>query len=107
MPRRGFQVFRASRSPPGIEISTSRSPGSPCAAASSATTPRIISRGTGLIAGSPTASGSPGRVTVPTPSPAVKRTPAPGAPLRTVATTSAPWVTSGSSPASLTMPARA
>ena len=39
--------------------------------------PRIIARGTGLIAGSPTSSGSPGRVTVPTPGPARKTTPAP------------------------------
>ncbi len=31
---------------------------------------RIISRGAGLIAGSPTGRGNPGRVTVPTPSPA-------------------------------------
>ena len=47
------------------------------------------------------------RVTVPTPSPARKVIPLPGAPARTVARTSAPWVTSGSSPASLTMPAMA
>ena len=44
-------------------------------------------------------------MTVPTPSPARNVTPAPGAPSRTVATMSAPCVTSGSSPASLTMPA--
>ena len=65
----------------------------------------IIWRGTGLIAGSPGGIGRPGRVTMPTPGPASNVTPAPGAPRRTVALTSAPWVTSGSSPASLTMPA--
>ena len=37
---------------------------------------RIIARGAGLIAGSPTGSGRPGRVTVPTPSPALKLRPA-------------------------------
>ena len=40
---------------------------------------RIIRRGTGLIAGSPGATGRPARVTVPTPSPARKVTPLPGA----------------------------
>ena len=39
---------------------------------------RIIARGAGLMAGSPGGSGSPGRVTVPTPSPALKLNPAPG-----------------------------
>jgi len=67
----------------------------------------IIRRGPGLIAGSPTASGSPARVTVPTPAPARKTRPVPGAPGFIVLTTRAPCVTSGSSPASLTMPARA
>ena len=41
---------------------------------------RIIARGTGLIAGSPGGSGRPGRVTVPTPSPARNVTPLPGVP---------------------------
>ena len=41
----------------------------------------------------------------PRPGPALKRMPGP--PSRTVATTMQPWVTSGSSPASLTIPARA
>ena len=59
------------------------------------------------MAGSPTASGRPGRVTVPTPSPAAKRTPLPGSPRLTRAITSAPCVTSGSSHASLTIPASA
>ena len=104
IPRRGFQVRSARRSPSRTPISTLRSPRAPCAAATSATVLRIIRRGTGLIAGSPTATGRPGRVTVPTPRPARNVTPVPGAPSRTVATTSARWVTSGSSPASLTMP---
>ena len=74
--------------------------------ASASTTPRIIARGTGLIAGSPTSSGSPGRVTVPTPGPARKTTPAPGAvPHRRP--DDGQWVTSGSSPASLTTAAMA
>ena len=51
----------------------------PVAAAISATTSRIICRGTGLIAASPGGICRPGRVTVPTPSPAWKVTPAPGA----------------------------
>ena len=107
MPRRGFQVFSASRSPSRTPISTTTSPAAPCAAATSATVSHIIRRGTGLIAGSPTGTGSPGRVTVPTPGPARNSTPHPGAPSRTVEWTSARWVTSGSSPASLTIPARA
>ncbi len=106
-PRRPFSVRSAIFSPPGIDSSTTASPLPPQSAATSAIAVRIISRGTGLIAGSPGGSGRPGRVTVPTPSPARKMTPLPGAPRRTVARTSAPCVTSGSSPASLTMPARA
>ena len=57
------------------------------------------------MAGSPTATGRPGLVTVPTPSPALKMIPPDRR--RTFAITVAPWVTSGSSPASLTIPARA
>ena len=104
MPSRPFSVRSASFSPPGIAISTTISLGQSGTSASAA---RIIARGTGLIAGSPGASARPGRVTVPTPSPAAKRRPVPGGPRRTLATTSAPCVTSGSSPASLTMPALA
>ena len=107
MPRRGFQVLAASSAPPGMEISTETSPGAPNSPASTATVSSIMRRGAGLMAGSPTASGRPARVTVPTPSPAAKRTPLPAGPGRTVATTSAPWVTSGSSPASFTIPALA
>ena len=57
------------------------------------------------MAGSPGAMGRPPFVTIPTPGPAWKRMPSP--PSRTVATTMQPWVTSGSSPASLMIPARA
>ena len=99
MPRRGFQVRRASSSPPSTPISTITS--------ASPTASRIMRRGTGLMAGSPTGTGRPGSVTVPTPGPARNSTPEPRAPYRTVARTSAPWVTSGSSPASLTTPAMA
>ena len=100
MPSRGFQVFSASASPPGIEISISAA-----VPPSSAIACIIIWRGTGLMAGSPGGMGSPPLVTMPTPGPALKRMPSP--PSRTVATTMQPWVTSGSSPASLMMPARA
>ena len=47
------------------------------AAVTSSTVARIIRLGTGLMAGSPTATGNPGRVTVPTPDPARKITPWP------------------------------
>ena len=61
MPRRAFIVFSARRSPPGIEIVTMRSGGgSPLSAAVSTNAARIIARGAGLIAGSPTASARPG-----------------------------------------------
>ncbi|GAC1559035.1 MAG: hypothetical protein NVS2B5_22110 [Beijerinckiaceae bacterium] len=105
--RRPLSVRLARSSPPGIEISISTSAGAPSTAAASPMAWRIIARGTGLIAGSPGATGNPARVTVPTPSPALNEMPAPGRPCRTVTMTSAPCVTSGSSPASLTMPARA
>ncbi len=65
IPRRAFVVFSAIASPPGtanVAIS-GRSVTSPTAA-------RIIARGTGLIAGAPTASPMPGLVIVPTPAPA-------------------------------------
>ena len=107
MPSRGFSVFRASASPPGMAISTSTSAARRRCAPPPRRLSRIIWRGTGLMAGSPGGSGRPARVTVPTPSPGPeRRRRVPGAPARTVAITSAPWVTSGSSPASLTMPAR-
>src|SRR6266516_5547962 len=61
----------------------------------------ICWRGTGLIAGPSTGKPRPGRVTVPTPSPPSRRTPGPASSV-TLAVRWAPWVTSGSSPASLT-----
>ncbi|CAM5741370.1 hypothetical protein SHIRM173S_08743 [Streptomyces hirsutus] len=107
MPSRGFQVERAISSPSSTETVISTSPLPPYRPATRATWSRIICRGTGLTAGSPTGSGRPGRVTVPTPGPARNTTPAPAGSRRTVARTSAPCVTSGSSPASLTIPAMA
>src|SRR5271166_254872 len=107
IPSLPLAVRSAILSPPGTEISTTASAAAPSFCATSSRLARIMTRGAGLIAGSPGGRGRPGRVTVPTPSPALNDTPAPGGARRTVATTSAPWVTSGSSPASLTMPARA
>ena len=49
------------------------------ARATSAIASRIIWRGTGLMAGSPGGTGRPGKVTVPTPGPALKLTPLPRA----------------------------
>src|SRR6266508_2878083 len=104
IPSRGLVVLRAMRSPPGTEISQT-TPAVP----RSSTSPMarlICARGTGLIAGPPTSRPRPGLVTVPTPSPARQVTP--GWALgcsRTVRW--APWVTSGSSPASFTTTASA
>ena len=102
-----LSVRLAMSSPPGIEISTMTSPVASYSRAVSSIAALIIRRGTGLIAGSPGGSGRPARVTVPIPSPARNVTPDPGGPCETRAMTSAPCVTSGSSPASLMMPARA
>ncbi len=65
--------------------------------------------GTGLMAGAPTGNPRPGSVTRPTPGPAWSSTVPAGAPVGSqaaVTVTCAPWVTSGSSPASLTTAAR-
>ena len=65
---------------------------------------RIIRRGTGLMAGSPTATANPGLVTRPTPSPPrrmISSSPPGDSRRQTRAPISAPLVTSGSSPASL------
>ena len=97
IPNRPFSVRCASTAPSSTPTSTTRSTGPP---ATSANASRIICRGTGLIAGSPGGNGSPARVTTPTPGPARNVTPAP--PRQTRTRTSAPCVTSGSSPASLT-----
>ena len=66
MPRRGLNVFAATASPVGI-LTVTRHPASP---STSRTACAIIARGTGLMAGSPGGICSPGKVTVPTPSPA-------------------------------------
>ena len=68
-------------------------------------TSAIIARGAGLMAGSPGGIGRPALVTVPTPSPALNRVPLPWRQTAgPVARIWAPWVTSGSSPASFMMP---
>src|SRR6185437_6865574 len=129
MPSRRLVVLRAITSPPGTEITTrsmrssAAGPRLSSAASSASLTARsIIARGTGLIAGPPISRPRPGLVTTPTPSPPSSciapparlialafcaATPAPATPLapsrqETVAVRCAPWVTSGSSPASLT-----
>ena len=107
IPSLGFHVCLASFSPLRTEMVMSTSGVKPYSCARLSTTSRINWRGTGLMAGSPTGIGNPGRVTIPTPSPAKKRTPAPEGPNRTEERMSAPWVTSGSSPASLMIPASA
>src|SRR5579884_3395325 len=123
IPSRPFSVRRARRSPSRTEIVT-RTGGAPSV---SRTARAIMRRGTGLIAGPPTGMPRPGRVTTPTPVPARSSTAAPPTPRATApgpatvqprpvgvappSSTSAPmwapWVTSGSSPASLTTQAPA
>ena len=108
MPRRALSVLRAIASPPGTEMVTS-SP-SPSASSASPAVLRfsmMLRRGTGLIAGPPTANPSPGLVTMPTPVPPRTSMPPPPERRLTSAVSRAPWVTSGSSPASLTLTARA
>ena len=104
MPSRAFVVLRARSSPSGTLIVTS----TPRTARSTTapTLSRIICRGTGLMAGPPTSRPSPGLVTTPTPTPPSRWTPG-ASDQRTVAVRWAPWVTSGSSPASLTTTASA
>ena len=105
MPKRPFRVFLASVSPLGTATSTTTPRGLLAALNAAATCWVIIWRGTGLMAGPPTSRPRPGRVTVPTPTP--PRSSMSGWWFhRTVAWISAPWVTSGSSPASLITPQR-
>src|ERR1700690_2264950 len=112
MPSLSLRVFFASNSPfvADMVISTARSEdrkGVPEKASDIASA--IIFRGTGLIAGSPTAIARPGFVTVPTPLPPLI-TSAEGKYFRVImasATISTPLVTSGSSPASLITAAKA
>ena len=104
MPRRGFEVRRAIFSPPGTLTSTTTPTSS--VSKTSATAAAICARGPALMAGPPTSRPSPGFVTVPTPAP--PRSSSPGASRSvTRAVRWAPWVTSGSSPASLTTTATA
>ena len=67
----------------------------------------IIFLGTGFIAGSPIAKGKPGFVTIPIPFPALNIIPVPALLNSTLDSINALWVTSGSSPASLIIPADA
>ena len=103
MPSRGLKVRAASASPSGTEISTTRPPVYPYSRQTVSTPSRIIFRGTGLMAGSPTGTESPGFVTRPTPTPPVKTSPGLCA-KDTLAQTMEPLVISGSSPLSFTTP---
>ncbi len=107
MPRRALSVLRAISTPCGANTSTAAEHFAPWTASAAATAWVIMRRGPGLMAGSPGGSSSPGLVIRPTPSPPQMTTsggpvsgPARGLSL-TRAPISAPWVTSGSSPASL------
>ena len=97
IPNRPFKVRSANRTPSRTPTVTQTPPGP-----TSPTAAPIIARGTGLIAGSPTPNASPGRVTTPTPGPARNTSPSPRS---TQTSIKAPCVTSGSSPASLTIAA--
>ena len=109
MPSRRLRVFSASTSPSRTKIVISRFFVFSCWAKASSTASQIICRGTGLMAGSPTATARPGLVTRPTPGPLTSMIGSCNAPSsqRTSAPISAPLVTSGSSPASLTTEAMA
>ena len=104
MPSRALVVLRAICSPPGTEMTS----WTPCWLRSTASPTDwvIIARGTGLIAGPPSSRPRPGLVTTPTPTPPSSSRPG-SSRQRTVAVSRAPWVTSGSSPASLTTTASA
>ena len=104
MPSRALVVLRAIRSPPGTEMTT-RTPAAVRSTASPTAWP-IIARGTGLMAGVPGSRPRPGLVTIPTPTPPSSSIPGASRQV-TVAVRWAPWVTSGSSPASLTTTASA
>ena len=97
MPSFGLNVCRAIFSPSGTAIVTSKG------VSQSAVSSRvIISRGVRLMAGPPISRPRPGNVTRPTPSPCKKRIPSPSSSRSaTVAQILQPFVTSGSSPASL------
>ena len=105
MPSRALVVFFARFSPSGTLIVT-RTPARRRGRRPRRRSSRIICRGTGLMAGPPTSSPSPGLVTTPTPTPPSSCSPG-SVRQRTVAVRCAPCVTSGSSPASLTTTASA
>ena len=93
-------VFRASCSPFSMPTVTSNPPEYWYTSAALCKCCCIIFLGTGLMAGSPMPNTKPLFVTVPTPGPALNTTP--GCLINANSTnTQAPWVTSGSSPASL------
>src|SRR5438477_419732 len=98
IPSRSLVVLVAIAWPPGSEKRTTSG-----RSVTSASAPRIMARGTGLMAGAPTGRPSPGSVMVPTPSPARSSCPGEsGSAKVTVAVIRAPSVQSGSSPASFT-----
>ncbi len=101
IPRRPLSVFLAISSPPGTEMVTHSPWPASAGPAASVTSATIICRGTGLIAGPPTSNPSPGKVTVPTPSPPASAMPGLSC-HSTRAWMNAPCVASGSSPASFT-----
>ena len=70
MPNFGLKVLTANSFPPGTAIVMLTPRSTPARRRSFPVSAIIMRRGTGLMAGSPTASPKPGRVTVPTPSPA-------------------------------------
>ncbi len=98
-PSRALMVCFAISSPWGT-LRVTVAPAKPEPASSSRTISVMFRRGTGLTAGAPTGSPSPGLVTTATPAPPRISTPG-SRRSSTSATSSAPWVQSGSSPASL------
>ena len=99
-PSRAFSVLRERSNPSGTEMTTETPRRSLRSVSNSRTTPSIMARGTGFIAAEPTSRPRPGLVTLPTPTPPSSFIPG-VASQQTVEQSSAPWVTSGSSPASL------
>ena len=102
IPSRAFKVCLVISWPCGTEMVTSKPTSSSNDAPTARTLASILRRGTGLMAGPPTARPSPGMVTVPTPKPPHKTTfPGCVGSRRTSAVKWALSVQSGSSPASL------
>ncbi len=99
-PSRSFRVFLAISSPRGTVITTLAPPGRPCWPSASRTDSAIILSGVLVMDAFPISIPSPAFVTRATPS-APSTSTAPPSVSHTSATISAPWVQSGSSPASL------